>query len=129
MNAEPPIFELWTFEQWYLKYHRYVGGLELQTTVWLGEHELNCLTCISSDSHFPTQESCTTHEFIQLLMIECCHHYIWPQNPAFPVDQSYSCWLSSSSVRDCGWNSWIDAVFVILAINATWKYIQFFSIF
>lgn len=36
---------------------------ELQTTVWLGEHELNCLTCVSSDSHFPTQESCTTHEF------------------------------------------------------------------
>lgn len=54
MNAEPPIFELWKFEQWYLKYHRYVGGLELQTTVWLGEHELNCLTCVSSDSHFPT---------------------------------------------------------------------------
>lgn len=63
MNAEPPIFELWKFEQWYLKYHRYVGGLELQTTVWLGEHELNYLTCVSSDSHFPTQESCTTHEF------------------------------------------------------------------
>lgn len=51
MNAEPPIFELWKFEQWYLKYHRYVGGLELQTTVWLGEHELNCLTCVSSDSY------------------------------------------------------------------------------
>lgn len=63
MNAEPPIFELWKFEQWYLKYHRYVGGLELQTTVWFGEHELNCLTCVSSDSHYPTQESCTTHEF------------------------------------------------------------------
>lgn len=46
-----------------LKYQRYVGGLELQTSVWLGEHELNCLTCVSSDSHFPTPESCTTHEF------------------------------------------------------------------
>lgn len=66
--------------------------------------------------------------FSQLLMIECCHHYIWPQILEFPVDQSYSCWLSSSSVRDCGWNSWIDAVFVILAINATWKYIQFLKI-
>lgn len=66
--------------------------------------------------------------FSQLLMIECCHHYMWPQIPAFPVEQSYSCWLSSSSVRDCGWNSWIDAVFVILAINATWKYIQFLKI-
>lgn len=88
MNAEPPIFELWTFEQWYLKYHRYVGGLELQTTVWLGEHELNCLTCVSSDSHFPTQESCTTHEFQSTpddWMLSSLYLTSNPSIPSWPV--------------------------------------------
>lgn len=88
MNAEPPIFELWKFEQWYLKYHRYVGGLELQTTVWLGEHELNCLTCVSSDSHFPTQESCTTHEFQSTpddWMLSSLYLTSNPSIPSWPV--------------------------------------------
>lgn len=47
-----------------------------------------------------------------------------PCIPSWPA-LLYSCWLSSSSVLDCGWNSWIDAVFVTLAINATWKYTIF----